>query len=35
MTKGGFGFYEGWQNLIEYIQNLDIEQIKRQVTTNQ
>jgi len=31
MTKGGFGFYEGWQNLIEYIQNLDIEQIKRQV----
>ena len=35
MTKGGFGFYEGWQNLIEYIQNLDIERIKRQVTTNQ
>jgi len=31
MTKGGFGFYEGWQNLIEYIQNLDVEQIKRHV----
>jgi protein tyrosine/serine phosphatase len=30
MTKGGFNFYEGWQNLIEYIRNLDIEQIKAQ-----
>jgi len=28
MTKGGFGFYEGWQNLIKYILNLDIERIK-------
>ena len=35
MTKGGFGFYEGWQNLIDYIQNLDIEQIKRRLVTNQ
>jgi protein tyrosine/serine phosphatase len=34
MTKGGFGFYAGWQNLIDYIQNLDIEQIKRRLTTN-
>jgi protein tyrosine/serine phosphatase len=28
MTKGGFGFYEGWQNLVDYILNLDIDQIK-------
>lgn len=35
MTKGGFGFYEGWQNLIDYIQTLDIEQIKRQLAPNQ
>ena len=35
MTKGGFGFYEGWQNLVDYIQNLDIEQIKRRLAANQ
>ena len=29
MTEGGFGFHEGWRNLIEYIQGLDIEAIKR------
>lgn len=29
MTKGGFGFYTGWQNLIDYIRELDIEEIKR------
>jgi len=29
MTKGGFGFYSGWQNLINYIQKLDIDEIKR------
>lgn len=28
MTKGGFGFYAGWQNLIDYIRELDIEEIK-------
>ena len=28
MTKGGFGFYEGWQNLINYINNLDFNEIK-------
>jgi len=28
MTKGGFGFYYGWQNLINYIRELDIEEIK-------
>ena len=28
MTKGGFGFYTRWQNLIDYIRELDIEEIK-------
>ena len=28
MTKGGFGFYSGWKNLINYIRELDIEEIK-------
>lgn len=31
MTKGGFGFYTGWQNLINYIRELDIEEIKRRI----
>jgi len=30
MTEGDFGFFEGWQNLIDYIRNLDIEKIKQQ-----
>ena len=29
MTKGGFGFYTRWENLIDYIRELDIEKIKR------
>jgi len=28
MTKGGFGFYSGWKNLINYIRELEIEEIK-------
>ena len=28
MTKGGFGFHTIWQNLPNYIRNLDIEEIK-------
>ncbi len=31
MTKGGYGFYSGWQNLINYIRELDIEEIKRRI----
>jgi tyrosine-protein phosphatase SIW14 len=31
MTKGGFGFYSGWQNLVNYIRELDVEEIKRSV----
>ena len=30
MTEGGFGFYTGWKNLIYYIRELDIDEIKRQ-----
>ena len=28
MTKGGFGFHSIWMNLVDYIQNLDINEIK-------
>ena len=31
MTKGGFGFYSGWKNLIDYIRELDIDGIKIRV----
>jgi protein tyrosine/serine phosphatase len=31
MTKGGFGFYSGWKNLINYIRELDIDGIKIRV----
>jgi protein tyrosine/serine phosphatase len=30
MTQGGFGFYEGWQNLIDYVRHLDVAEIKAQ-----
>ena len=30
MTEGGFGFYEGWQNLIKYIRDLDVERLRVQ-----
>jgi protein tyrosine phosphatase (PTP) superfamily phosphohydrolase (DUF442 family) len=29
MTKGGFGFYEGWENIVHYVLKLDIEEMKR------
>ena len=32
MTEGGFGFYEGWQNLIDYIRELDVERIRERVS---
>jgi protein tyrosine/serine phosphatase len=28
MTKGGFGFYSGFENLVEYIDELDVDKIK-------
>lgn len=30
MTEGGFRFYSGWQNLVRYIRDVDIDAIKRQ-----
>jgi protein tyrosine/serine phosphatase len=35
MTQGGFGFYEGWQNLIDYVRQLDVERIKAQAGLNE
>jgi len=34
MTKGGFGFYSSWKNLINYIHELDIEEIKSSAGLN-
>ena len=30
MTKGGFGFHGIWENLVEYIRKLDVEQIRKE-----
>jgi tyrosine-protein phosphatase SIW14 len=30
MREGGFGFFEGWQNLVELIGNLDVAAIRKQ-----
>lgn len=30
MTQGGFAFNTGWRNLVRYIRDLDVEEIKRQ-----
>ena len=29
MTKGGFGFHPMWKNLIAYVENVDVESLKR------
>ncbi|HNS18983.1 MAG TPA: tyrosine-protein phosphatase [Sedimentisphaerales bacterium] len=29
MTRGGFRFYSGWQNLVRYIRDLDVDAIRR------
>ena len=31
MTRGGFGFYSGWQNLVRYIRDLNVEHIRQQM----
>jgi hypothetical protein len=31
MIKGGFGFHPMWQNLLRYIEELDVNNIKEQV----
>ena len=28
MTEGGYGFHSVWQNLIDYVEDLDIDQVK-------
>ena len=33
MTHGGFGFYSGWRNLIQYIRDLDIQRVKQSAVT--
>lgn len=30
MTKGEYGFYSMWQNLVDYIRGLNIEKIKQE-----
>jgi protein tyrosine/serine phosphatase len=30
MTQGGFGFYQGWRELVEYVRSLNVEQIRDQ-----
>ena len=30
MTKGGFGFHGAWDNLVEYIREIDIGEVKKQ-----
>jgi protein tyrosine phosphatase (PTP) superfamily phosphohydrolase (DUF442 family) len=35
MTKGGFGFFSGWKNLVNYILKLDVEEIKRNTRLNE
>ena len=30
MTEGGFGFYRTWQNIVDYIRKLDIEEVRSQ-----
>jgi len=30
MTEGGFNFYSGWKNIVKYIQDVDVEKIKRE-----
>lgn len=31
MTKGGFGYHPMWKNLLKYIEELDVDAIKKQV----
>jgi len=30
MTKGGFGFHGAWDNLVEYLREMDIDEVKKQ-----
>jgi protein tyrosine/serine phosphatase len=31
MTTGGFGFWPGWTNLVDYVNEVDVERIRRAV----
>lgn len=31
MVKGGYGFHAKWRNIIEYIKNVDVERIRKEV----
>jgi protein tyrosine/serine phosphatase len=33
MTRGGYGFRPVWQNLVRYVEELDVEAIRVQVVT--
>lgn len=33
MTEGGYGFHPMWKNLIQFIQNLDVEKIRKSLET--
>lgn len=30
MTRGGFGFHQVWEDLVDYIQNLDVEAVRNE-----
>lgn len=32
MTTGGYGFHPVWQNLVRYIEDLDVESVRRQLS---
>jgi len=31
MVKGGYGFHASWRNIIDYVQNVDVERIRKEV----
>jgi len=35
MTNGGFGFHRIWKNLVNYVRDLDIEQLKQNAGLNE
>ncbi|NIA20428.1 MAG: protein-tyrosine-phosphatase [Anaerolineaceae bacterium] len=35
MTDGGFGFDDRWQNLVKYIRQLDVDELKRKASLGQ
>lgn len=35
MTKGGFGYHSVWQNLPNYIRNLNVQKIRQRASSNQ